>query len=982
MQSILRSRVCLLFLGLTIICVALLWRQLPATPSARPLASIPAPPPSSYGQVPLSFEANHGQANEPVKYLARGTNATLYLTPTEAALEVKGLRKGEREMRIADFGMRNDDHSPAPRVAQSALPNPQSAIVRMKLLGANPAPTLRGEAELPGKSNYFSGKDTKQWQTNIPTYARVKYEAVYDGIDLVYYGNQQQLEYDFVVQPGADPNIIRFGFEGVENVTLNAAGELVLQTAAGEVKQHKPVIYQEVNGQKQEIAGSYVLSDGQVGFVVGAYDASQPLVIDPVIVYATATGTNGVSGNGPSALAVDQAGCAYIGKSNGPAATPGAYENGTGLSVIKLNATGTAAIYSVTLSGGAQDWIQGMAVDREGNCYLTGQAASSSFVTTPGAFQTDYGITCTACRNAFVTKINPTGSALIYSTYLKGDDTVGSKSNVGQGIAVDAQGNAYVTGYTNAKDFPTTPGVFQPKLNTDNTSARDTFVTKLNANGTILVYSTYLGAGDNSDQGKNIAVDAAGNAYVTGVTGNGYNSLVNPIQKTPFPKTPGAYETPDTKSLGGIFLTKFNPSGSALLYSTIIGRGGTSNDLIGLVIDAVGNAYLASGTRSPDFPITPGAYKTTFTASGVGHAFVTKVNPTGSGLVYSTFVGGSQAEYAIELGIDSEGNATIAGLTDSPDFPQTGTPEATSNAFITKLNATGNALLYSGYYQFGRPERFVVNPTGDLYLLSGTNTNFQVTPGAYQTKGSPALVKISLPRSAVTVSAANYSSSPLASEAIVSAFGTGLAVSTQNAATLPLPMVLAGTTVKVKDSVGTEREAALFFASPTQVNFQLPAGTANGSARITITAQNGSTFVSNVEITNVAPAIFSADTTGRGLAAAQVQRGASVNFEPMIKVDSLTGQLVAVPIDLGPASEQVYLVLYGTGIRLRSSLSNVTVTMGGVTAQVSYAGTQNGFVGLDQVNILIPRSLIGRGMVDVVLNVDGKTANPVKVSLK
>ena len=386
---------------------------------------------------------------------------------------------------------------------------PATAIVKMKLLGANANPSLRGEAELPGKSNYFSGKDTTQWQTNIPTYARVKYEAVYDGIDLVYYGNQQQLEYDFVVQPGAHPETIRFGFEGVEKVTLNAAGELVLQTAAGEVKQHKPVIYQEVNGKRQQIAGSYVLGDGEVGFAVGDYDLSEPLVIDPVIVYATATGTNGVSGNGPSALAVDQAGCVYMGKSQGPAATPGAYENGTGLSIIKINATGTAALYSVTMSGGSQDWIQGMAVDREGNCYLTGQAASSSFVTTPGAFQTEYGITCSGCRNAFVTKINPTGSALVYSTFLKGDNaTSGANSKVsgGTAIAVDSLGNAYVTGGTNVKDFPVTPDAFQPNLNTDFEPAADAFVTKLNATGSALIYSTYLGAGDNLDTKASVPV--------------------------------------------------------------------------------------------------------------------------------------------------------------------------------------------------------------------------------------------------------------------------------------------------------------------------------------------------------------------------------------------------------------------------------------------------------------------------------------------
>ena len=499
-------------------------------------------------------------------------------------------------------------------------------------------------------------------------------KEAYPGIDLAYYGNQGQLEYDFIVQPGADPNAIKFRFEGTEEVTLNEQGELVLQTAAGEVKQHKPMIYQEVNGKRQEIAGNYLLTAGEVGFAVGAYDASQPLVIDPVIVYATYLG--GELG-GFVSITVDKEGQAYVAMNYGPVATPGAYQYGTGFSVFKLNKAGTAILYSVTMGGSPFDRVYAMTVDAQGNCYLTGQVTSSGFPVTSGAFQTDIGITCGGCHNAFVAKINSMGSNLDYSTYLKGDNTTDTKSIRGQGIAVDAQGNAYVTGYTNAKDFPVTPGAFQTQLNNDfpTTPARDSFVTKLNPTGTALVYSTYLGGGDNADQGKNIAVDAQGNAYVTGVTGNGYNSLVNPVQKTPFPKTPSAYQTTDTNSLGGIYVTKFNPTGSALIYSTIIGRGPGSADPIGFAVDVQGNAFIAGATQSVTYPVTPGAFQTMHGAPGKGfNAFVTKVNALGTGLAFSTYIGGNYSDGCIGLGLDLDGNAIITGSTSSSNFPQSNPP--------------------------------------------------------------------------------------------------------------------------------------------------------------------------------------------------------------------------------------------------------------------------------------------------------------------
>jgi uncharacterized protein (TIGR03437 family) len=406
-----------------------------------------------------------------------------------------------------------------------------------------------------------------------------------------------------------------------------------------------------------------------------------------------------------------------------------------------------------------------------------------------------------------------------------------------------------------------------------------------------------------------------------------------------------------------------------------------------VAVDASGYVYLAGNTWSRDFPTTPGAYRrvANLLPEDYQEAYVMKVHPSGNSLVYSTFLGGSRSEYATGLCIDTQGNVTVAGLTNSPDFPQTDTPQSVPHAvgFLTRLNSAGSQVLYSSLYLGGPFDGLADAGNGRYHVFGSIRDEFAPTQGVFQTTLSPHFVaKFILPNEATTVSAASYDGSPLASEAIVSMFGSSLATTTKGAATIPLPLNLEGTIVRVRDSSGMEREASLFFVSPTQVNFQIPPGTANGTATITIISGDGAVSVSQVQIVNVAPSIFSADATGRGIAAAQVQRTGSVNFEPVFRFDVTRGQIVGVPIDLGPSTEQVYLVLYGTGIRLRSNLNQVTATIGGTNASVSYAGSQNGFVGLDQVNILIPRSLIGRGLVDVSLNVEGKLANIVQLTIK
>src|SRR6266566_436698 len=447
----------------------------------------------TYGKLPLSFEANLGQTSSKVKFLSRGQGYTLFLTRHAEAVLVLGKSAPKRT-----------PAQPADRLAAFVEPQREAvppAVLRMKLVGAKPTPQVEGVEEFPGKANYIIGNDRKKWRTNVPTYAKVRYHEVYPGVDLVYYGKQRQLEHDFIVAPGADPSSITLGFAGAEKMSIDPRrGALVLPVKGGEVRFEKPRIYQELGGTWREISGGYVLKNANgVGFAVAAYDANKPLVIDPTLFYSTYLGGSGEDlGLG---IAADGAGNAYVTGETGSTVFPGASSSmvqssnggGSDAFVAKINAAGTALVYSTYLGGSGDDAGQGIAVDAAGHAYVTGYTFSTNFPTTAGAFQIDNA----GSADAFVTKLNPAGSApLVYSTYLGGSDP-----DVGQGIAVDATGNAYVTGNTVSTDFPTTLLAFQSA----NAGSTDAFVTKLNPAGSApLVFSTYFGGGSD-DFGFGIA---------------------------------------------------------------------------------------------------------------------------------------------------------------------------------------------------------------------------------------------------------------------------------------------------------------------------------------------------------------------------------------------------------------------------------------------------------------------------------------------
>jgi len=482
----------------------------------------------------------------------------------------------------------------------------------MKLTGANPAARVVGLDELPGKSNYFIGNDPKKWRTNVPAYSRVKYQNAYPGVDVLYYGNQQQLEYDFIVAPGASFKTIGLTFEGARQIRLDGSGDLLVETSVGEIRQRKPVIYQRADGIKQLVSGGYVMrGEREVGFEVGDYDPSRAMVIDPVFVYSTSIG--GFYNDSANAVAVDAAGNAYITgvTTSLDFPTVNAFQPSLKIGVAigipsdafvaKLNPSGTALLYSTYLGGGSVDAANGIAVDSTGNAYVTGFAASKDFPTTAGAFQTK--ASSTNGGDAFITKLNPSGNALAYSTYLGGSKSPGFTSdNAGRGIAVDQEGSAYVAGYTFSENFPLKKPA-QGLFNNGRTNGfdcvrfsfaptlEDAFVTKLDPSGAGLVYSTYLG-GSNTDEAYGIAVDSTGSAYVTGTTCS-----------FDFPNS-----TSSDDSILAAFLVKLSPSGKKFVYARRFGgRGGDFGN--GVAVDSEGNAYVAGQTDSDDFPTTTSVFQ-------------------------------------------------------------------------------------------------------------------------------------------------------------------------------------------------------------------------------------------------------------------------------------------------------------------------------------------------------------------------------------
>ncbi len=732
------------------ICLTALCFALSATAQKQPLPS--ASSVKSYGHLPLAFERNVGQTDSRVKYLSRGKGYTLHITPNEAVLTMR---------RTASPDTANKHKRPSTPTSTS------STTVKMKLLGSNPNPKEMTSNKLLGVTNYFIGKDKSKWKTGVSNFGKVGFQNVYEGIDLVYYGNQRNLEYDFVVQPNASPSSIRFKFTGANTLKQTAHGDLTVNTDKGNLTWHAPIAYQTDKGQRTPVPAKYILkSTGEVAFKVGNYDKSKPLIIDPELVYSTYLG--GSSGETGADIVVDKSGNAYIvgttSSTDFPATTGVLNRSTFDVFVTKLSADGTSVIYSDYLGGGGYDCGSSIAIDTAGNAYITGTTLSTNFPVTDGAFQTANHATS---DTTFVTKLSADGKSLVYSTYLGGssnkfdaDNWSGNFAYFGEesySIKVDNKGSAYVTGYTGSLDFPVTKGAFQTKL----VAPYSAFTTKFSADGKSLVYSTLLGGSGytmlhklnmsewdynyGGDVVRSMDIDSSGNAYVTGST-----------TSTDFPTTTGAFQTTYNSGIGTssraseAFITKISADGKSLVYSTYLGGGGEAganggtSDGTAIAVDSKGSVYITGGTLSDFFPITQDAFQPTHLRRSYS-TFVAKLNMDGQPPVYSTYLGSPNA-YSQSIKVNTKGNAYIVGGTQDPYFPTTqgafqvtysGGGEGSTNVFVTKLSATGKSLVNSTFLG-GEGDDYVGNialdSAGNAYIVGTTySSNFPTSAGAFQT---------------------------------------------------------------------------------------------------------------------------------------------------------------------------------------------------------------------------------------------------------
>lgn len=654
---------------------------------------------SAYGNLSLAFAPNMGQFDPRVRYASQAANASIYFTPNEIQLVL-----GKKPSRVG---------------------------LQLSFIGANPSPVILSSGPL-GTVNYLIGNDPAQWHTGIKSYTAIVYKNLWPGIDLKFFGHSGTLKYEFHVAPEADPRKIQLRYAGIEQLSVATDGSLRVKTSLGVLHDSRPFSYQEIDGKRVSVASQYSLKEKNYGIAVHGYDSSRPLIIDPSLTYSTFLG--GGQADVGLGIVVDGSGSAYItgetGASNFPT-TVGAFDEtfngGTALGrgdvfVTKLNPSGTAIEYSTYIGGAANDLGEAIAVDANGNAYVTGWTASTDFPTTPGAFDT----TDNTGTDAFLTKLNPSGTALLYSSYLGGSLSGvlgGSAGDFGAGIAVDEEGNAYVAGSTDSRDFPTTTGAFDVSYTAG--AGSHVFVTKINASGSALIYSTYLG-GATGETAAGIAIDTSGNAFITGTT-----------RSATFPTTAGAYDTTPFFGTQEVFVTKLNADGAGLIYSTFLG-GSASDQGTDIAIDEAGNAYITGWGNSLNFPTTPGAFDT---MGDSGEVFVSKLNTDGATLLYSTYLGGSSNDNSWAIAVDTSGNAFVTGITSSSDFPTTfgafdSTLSGVTDAFLTKLNVTGTSVLYStllGGFNSEDGRALATTAPSTVYLTGRTtSSNFATTAGSFQ----------------------------------------------------------------------------------------------------------------------------------------------------------------------------------------------------------------------------------------------------------
>jgi uncharacterized protein (TIGR03437 family) len=904
--------------------------------------------------------------------------------------------------------------------------------VRMEPAGCGRLPEPVGEDPLPGRTNYFIGSAKPRRQGGVGSAGRVRYRDVCPGIDLLFYGSNGSLEFDFIVQPHADPRQIQLTVTGAR-LRLSAAGDLIL--GEGELRWKRPRLYQTQGGQRVEVAGGFQVRGRRIRFRMGRYDPGQPLVIDPVLSYSSYFG--GAGNEAARALALDGSGNIYIAgyttTSNLPVSHNAAQDSYGGQTVnfmtgdafvAKFSPAG-ALLYLTYLGGSADDVASAIAVDAAGNAYVTGYTNSSNFPLSDSAPQRTYrgagGNTVVTFGDAFVTKIGPNGDKILYSTYLGG-----SRDDMGLGITLNAAGEAYVTGTTLSLNFPTTSGVVQPAFNggggqpvTDLNApffiAGDGFIAKLNAAGTQFLWATYLG-GKQDDTPTSIALDSAGNVYVAGAT-----------ISADFPTTQSSvqpqYHNHDENQnpfffLGDGFITKLSPKADTILYSTFLGGSG-DDSVTAIAVDATGAVYVTGTTSSSNFPVTSNAFQggnagpliNNSAERVVGDAFVAKLAPTGGSLIFSTYLGGARddAGYGIALGPD--GAIYVTGQTTSTNFPvtsdaaqarlagsggQNNNGDEWGDAFLAVLSADGTKVTYATYLGGSMDDTaqgVAVDASGNVYVTGCTmSSDFHVTPNAAQLlfggvgaagrlKGDAWLGVFTPPPTPPPTSSVKLSAiENAASNAVGSVspgmyfalYGSGIGPQTPADAALDSAGKLA-TTIGNVQVLFDSTPAPLVYASDGQINGIVPYSVQGKTAvPVVVIYQSQSSAALSVKVVDAVPAFFSADFSGRG-------QGAILNQDGSYNSAS------------NPAAAGSQIVLFGTGEGQTipagvdgliagdnppKPVLPVGVTIGGVPAEIAYhGGAPQEVAGALQLNVVIP-STVSSGNQPVVVKIGSASSPP------
>ncbi|HEY2399937.1 MAG TPA: Ig-like domain repeat protein [Steroidobacteraceae bacterium] len=965
---------------------------------------------ANYGQVPLSFEPNQGQSDVNVQFLSRGSGYSLYLTPGEAVLSLQ--RKNPAE--IPASGSRDA--------------TPTVDVLRMQLVGASATAAATGLDPQPGVTNYFIGNDPKKWHTGIPTYGKVNYAGVYPGIDLVFYGSQRQLEYDFVVKPGGDSSRIAWSFRGAQP-HLGKDGSLELNPSVGTpggapggpVRFLAPVAYQVLDGRRRPVAVSYAVGDQTVRFALGPYDHSQALIIDPILSYFSYLGgtgndyignanpgATGSAGPEPTqAVGIDAQDNLYVGGSTTstdfPVVAPVLLKttktntSETWAFVSKFSPDGSKLLYSTYIGGstGGNDAVYALAVDATGNVYATGTAGTNDFPVTAGAFQTlcaphrdnNTGNAVAICtfntgngnysQNAFALKLNPTGSSLVYSSFLGGFG-----ATWGTGIAIDGAGQAYLTGTATAtlcggdvyqygaqyECFPTTANAAMSDIGGGN-SIDMAFMTVFNATGTGLVYSTLYGdtqgtvsvagAGCTTDCGAGtygmaIALDPSGNIYIGGRTITSHLLLTtgafNTTGSGPNPGNPNAVSA--SNGLG--YVAKFSAltsSGTALVYSTYFGGGqgvGGGGDVGGLAADAAGNAYIAGETHAPDFPATAGAFQTQCDVNEPAtfcnqDGYVAKLNPTGTAIVWATYLGNGSNAPLYFLGptkLDSAGNVYVLGEGNG-QLPLGGGASSTLNgnptAYVAKFNSTGSQVLFgaavagpgNGSENAGG---MAVDSAGAVYVggTMGSGGTYAGTTGAFQPAfaggGFDAFVAKVLPSlPSTTALSLSATTATVGQQVTLTAKVTGPSGSTA----VPTGTVtfLSGSSTLGTGTLDSTGTATYSSSSFTATTFTLTASYAGDGTY--------SASTSTVQTLVVSP---DATTTTLTVSPTAATTGQAVTFTAKVKVNTGTAVPTGTITFLNGTKQLAAVAVDGTGT---STYTSSTLAVGSYSVTAAYSGDAN-----------------------------------------